>query len=59
MKLRFIEPANQPYHPDIRNLFVYDQYIRTPSNGLLTLATIASNMWRIPGCTASPSPGFH
>ena len=41
MKLRFIEPANQPYHPDIRNLFVYDQYIRTPSNGLLTLATIA------------------
>lgn len=41
MKLRFIEPANLPYRRSIQNLFVYDKYIRTPSNGLLTLATIA------------------
>ena len=36
MKLRFIEPANLPYRRSIQNLFVYDKYIRTPSNGLLT-----------------------
>lgn len=42
MKLRFIEPGNPPYRPSPENLFVYDKYIRTPSNGLLTLATIAA-----------------
>lgn len=41
MKLRFIEPANPPYRPSVQNLFVYNKYIRTPSNGMLTLATIA------------------
>lgn len=40
MKIRFIEPANLPYRPSPLNWFVYDRYIRTPSNGLLTLATI-------------------
>lgn len=40
-KLRFIEPGNLPYRPSVKNLFVYDKYIRTPSIGLLTLATIA------------------
>ena len=39
-KVRFIEPGNFPYHRSIKNLFVYDKYIRTPSIGLLTLATI-------------------
>lgn len=41
MKIRFIEPANPPYRPSLSNLFVYDKYIRTPSNGLMMLATIA------------------
>lgn len=40
MKIRFIEPGNLPYRKSIKNYFVYDKYIRTPSNGLLTLATI-------------------
>ena len=40
MKIRFIEPGNRPYKKTIQNWFVYDQYIRTPSNGILTLATI-------------------
>lgn len=39
-KVRFIEPGNLPYHRSVKNLFVYDKYIRTPSIGLLTLATI-------------------
>lgn len=39
-KIRFIEPANLPYRRLIKNLYVYDKYIRTPSIGLLTLATI-------------------
>ena len=42
-KIRFIEPSNQPYRKSIENLFVYDKYIRNPSIGLLTLATIAKN----------------
>ena len=41
MKIRFIEPGNPPYRPAFSNRFVYDKYIRTPSNGLNTLATIA------------------
>ncbi len=41
MKIRFLEPGNPPYRPSPLNLFIYDKYIRTPSTGLLTLATIA------------------
>ena len=40
MKVRFIEPGNRPYRPTPLNYFVYDRYIRTPSVGLNTLATI-------------------
>lgn len=40
-KIRFIEPANRPYKKSLLNYFVYDRYIRTPSLGVLTLATIA------------------
>lgn len=40
MKIRFIEPGNLPYRKSIENKFVYDKYIRTPSNGIITLATI-------------------
>lgn len=40
MKIRFIEPGNRPYHRTPINYFVYDRYIRTPSVGLTTLATI-------------------
>ena len=40
MKIRFIEPANTPYKKSVRNYFVYDENIRTPSNGIITLATI-------------------
>ena len=39
-KIRFIEPGNPPYRKSFKNLFVYEKYIRTPSHGLLTLATI-------------------
>ncbi len=39
-KIRFIEPGNLPYKKSIKNMFIYDKYIRTPSNGLLTLTTI-------------------
>ena len=40
MKVRFIEPGNRPYKPTPLNYVVYDRYIRTPSVGLNTLATI-------------------
>lgn len=40
MKIRFIEPGNRPYKPTLLNYVVYDRYIRTPSVGLNTLATI-------------------
>ncbi len=40
MKIRFIEPANTPYKKSYKNHFVYDENIRTPSNGIITLATI-------------------
>ena len=40
MKVRFIEPGNRPYKPTLLNYVVYDRYIRTPSVGLNTLATI-------------------
>lgn len=39
-KVRFIEPGNLPYRRSIKNLYTYEKYIRTPSVGLLTLATI-------------------
>ena len=39
-KVRFLEPGAPPYHRTPLNLFVYDRYIRTPSVGQLTLATI-------------------
>ncbi len=42
MKIRFIEPGNRPYRRSPLNLFVYERYIRAPSNGMLTLATLAS-----------------
>ncbi len=42
MKIRFIEPSNQPYRKSVYNYFVYDKYIRTPSHGLMTLATIVN-----------------
>lgn len=40
MKIRFIEPGNRPYRKSILNGFVYERYIRTPSMGIITLATI-------------------
>lgn len=40
MKIRFLEPGNRPYKRSPLNLLVYERYIRTPSNGILTLATI-------------------
>ena len=42
-KVRFIEPGNLPYRKSIKNLYTYDKYIRTPSIGLLTLATIVKD----------------
>lgn len=45
-KVRFLEPGAPPYRRTPINLFVYDRYIRTPSVGLLTLATIVHE--RIP-----------
>lgn len=41
-KVRFIEPGNLPYRRSLRNLYMYDKYIRTPSIGLLTLATVVN-----------------
>lgn len=46
MKIRFIEPGSRPYKPTILNYFVYDRYIRTPSVGLNTLATIVKSKVR-------------
>lgn len=40
MKIRFIEPGNRLYKKTPLNYVVYDRYIRTPSVGLNTLATI-------------------
>lgn len=45
MKIRWIEPGNRPYKKAIENWFVYDKYIRTPSNGILTLATILNQKY--------------
>lgn len=44
-KLRFIEAGNiSPYRPSLANYFVYNKYIRNPSTGLNTLATIAKRV---------------
>lgn len=40
MKVRFIEPGSLPYKRSIQNYYTYDKYIRNPSIGLMTLATI-------------------
>jgi anaerobic magnesium-protoporphyrin IX monomethyl ester cyclase len=41
-KLRFIEPGNySPYKHSLINGLVYNKYIKNPSTGLVTLATIA------------------
>lgn len=40
MKIRFLEPGNLPYRRSIKNLYVYEKYIRNPSQGAMTLATI-------------------
>ncbi len=45
MKIRFIEPGNLPYRRSIKNLYVYDKYIRTPSNGIITLATVLKSRY--------------
>jgi len=45
MKIRFIEPANPPYKKSLKNHFVYDENIRTPSNGIITLATILKPLY--------------
>lgn len=45
MKIRFIEPGNLPYRKSIKNLYVYDKYIRTPSQGAMTLATIVNQYY--------------
>jgi len=40
-KIRFIEPGNySPYKKSIFNALTYNKYIRNPSTGLITLATI-------------------
>lgn len=46
LKIRFIEPGNRPYKPSPLNAFVYDRYIRTPSLGLNTLATIVQREYQ-------------
>ena len=43
-KVRFVEPGNLPYRMSVENLFTYDKYIRNPSIGMLTLATIVKKM---------------
>lgn len=45
MKIRFIEPANLPYRRSVKNLYVYNKYIRTPSQGAMTLATIVNRIY--------------
>ena len=40
-KIRFVEPGNySPYRKSIFNALTYNKYIRNPSTGLITLATI-------------------
>jgi radical SAM superfamily enzyme YgiQ (UPF0313 family) len=43
-KTRFVEPGNySPYKKSFANALVYNKYIRNPSTGLITLATIIKN----------------
>src|SRR5574344_1220256 len=46
LKIRFIEPGNRPYKSSPLNAFVYDRYVRTPSLGLNTLATIVQREYQ-------------
>lgn len=43
-KVRFIEPGNLPYRRTVENIYTYDKYIRNPSIGLITLATIVKEI---------------
>ena len=43
-KIRFLEPGNLPYRVSLKNLYIYDKYIRTPGTGLMTLATITRSL---------------
>lgn len=43
-KVRFIEPGELPYRNSIKNLYLYNKYIRTPSVGLNTLATVVKKV---------------
>ena len=45
LKIRFIEPGNRPYRRSVWNWFIYDRTIRTPSNGMLILATILKSSY--------------
>lgn len=45
MKIRFLEPGNLPYRKSPKNLFVYDKYIRNPSQGEMILATIVKSQY--------------
>jgi hypothetical protein len=44
-KIRFIEPGNSsPYRKSLMNILTYNKYIRNPSTGLITLATIVKKI---------------
>ena len=43
-KVRFIEPGVPQYKKSIKNVYTYNKYIRTPSIGLLTLATLTKEV---------------
>jgi len=44
-KIRFIEPGNySPYKKSAANLITYNKYLRNPSTGIITLATIVKKL---------------
>ena len=43
-KIRFVEPGVPQYRKSIKNFYTYNKYIRTPSVGLLTLATLTKDV---------------
>jgi len=44
-KIRLIEPGNcSPFQKSIFNMFTYNKYIKNPSTGLITLATIVKKL---------------
>ena len=45
MKIRLIEPGNKTYRKSMSNLYIYNKYIRTPSQGIITLATILNETY--------------